>query len=69
LPDCPAFRSLNVAYERLERLYAEAVIQLDQKRASVGAFDYQLLRRVADESRVEAETARMKLDSHKRTHH
>jgi hypothetical protein len=61
--DCRECAGLVERYERVERLYASAIDDLTARKPGGPVSEYRRLRKVADDARLEAETARLALRS------
>jgi hypothetical protein len=66
--DCSQCLFLTTEYESLERAYAAAVTELNTGIKSAPVEEYRRLRKRADESRLDAEVARLELEKHRRSH-
>jgi len=64
--DCAECSHRNEAYERLKLAYAAAIDALAGQNATLAG--YQRLRRAADETRLQAELARIELEKHRLGH-
>ncbi len=66
---CPQCEALTSALVTAEREYANARGWLGEMEASPDAYDYHRIRRVAEQTRLDYELARLELEQHRQTFH
>jgi hypothetical protein len=66
--DCPECNHVTAEYQRLEQQYAAAINRLYAEIATSVVSEYMKLRAAADQARIDAENARLKLEKHKGIH-
>jgi hypothetical protein len=66
--DCAECVRLTSEYESLERAFAAAISELSSKQESVNVDEYQRLRRIAEDARLDAKVASLALEMHRQIH-